>query len=320
MDIILKNKLIITTLLFTCFVKAQPGYSGSFQFKVYNNKTLVNLSDSNWKVITKKNLNTNLTQSYKFPDYYEISIEGGNGREDLFVDIIFKKDTMRIYPPSIDLRTVTLDSISFKKGIFKIPNHIYDLKDLVKNKPKYYKYIPSIESDWDLFSVNKEVYKCFIEKIEDLDMISTSTLSSENGNSMNWNSSTQFYFKKNYIIKHHDGYDSNNHWDNKHFIYEIKNINDSTFWGGKINRYEILSLYAKENALYALIKKSYADLNKDTYGVYKLYFVGEEKITNKLAVELNKQQIEEDYKSAMKLQGYSGAIREKIKIKYKTLK
>ncbi len=48
--------------------------------------------------------------------------------------------------------------------------------------------------------------------------------------------------------------------------------------------------------------------------------MGEEKIKNKLAVELNKQQIEEDYKSAMKLQGYSGAIREKIKIKYKTLK
>lgn len=317
---LLKNKLIITILLFTGFVKAQPGYYGSFQFKIYNNKALVNLSDSNWKVITNKNLKTNPSQSYKFPNYYKISIEGGNGSEDLFVDIVFKKDTMRIYPPSINLRTVTLDSISFKKGIFKIPNHIYDLKDLVKKAPKNYEYIPNIGSNWDLFSTNIEVYKCYIEKIEDLDMISTSTLPSDNGNSMNWKSSIQFYFKKNYIIKHHDGYDKNNHWDNKHFIYEIKNINDSTFWGGKINRYEILSLYAKENILYALIKKSYSDLNKDAYGVYKLYFVDEEKITDKLAVELNKQQIEEDYKSAMKFQGYSGTLREKIKIKYEALK
>jgi valyl-tRNA synthetase len=177
----------------------------------------------------------------------------------------------------------------------------------------------------DRFDVRKKIIDDLqaaghIEKVEDLDIVSSPLLTSENGNNMRWKSSTQFYFKKNFIIKYYDGYDNNNHWDNKHFIYEIKNINDTTFWGSKINRYEIVSLYAKENVLYALIKKSYSDLKKETYGVYKLHFVDEEKITNKLAEELNKKQIEEDYKSAMKLQGYGGALREKIKIKYKTLK
>lgn len=320
MSLLQKNKLIIIIMLFTCFVNAQPGYYGTLEFRLFNEKKMVDLSDSNWKVFTNKNSNNYPTHSHRFPDYYIISIEGGNGSEDLFVDIVFKKDTMRIYPPSIDLRTVTLDSISFKKGIFKIPNHIYDLKDLSKKASKNYEYIPDIKGNWDLFSTNKEVYKCYIEKVEDLDIVSSPLLTSENGNNMRWKSSTQFYFKKNFIIKYYDGYNNNNHWDNKHFIYEIKNINDTTFWGSKINRYEIVSLYAKENVLYALIKKSYADLKKETYGVYKLHFVDEEKITNKLAEELNKKQIEEDYKSAMKLQGYGGALREKIKIKYKTLK
>lgn len=317
--VLLKYNYFNLLLLFSGFISGQPGYHGSFQFKVYHNNTLVDLSDSNWKVITPKYLNTNPTLSYQYPSFYKINIEGGNYREDLCVTVVFKNDTMRIYPPSIDFRTVTLDSISFKKGIFKIPNHIYDLKDLIKSAPKKYEYIPGIEGNWDLFSVDKEVYKCYIEKVEDLDAVSSSTLSSDNGNIMNWKSSTQFYFKKNYIIRHHDGYDNNNRWDNKHFVYEIKSINDTTFWGGKINRYEIVSLYAKENVLYALIKKSYADFKKETFGVYKLHFVDEEKNHNKLVAELRKAQIKEDYKSAMKLQGYSGALREKIRNQYQSL-
>lgn len=317
-----KKNLIIIIMLFTGFVNAQPtGYYGGFEFRLFNDQKLVDFTDSNWKVSINKNSNIYPTHSYKYPNYYKINIEGGNGiKEDFFVDIVFKKDTMRIYTPSIALRTVTLDSISFKKGVFKIPNHIYEIKDLIKNTPKYYEYIPNIKGNWDLFSTSKEVYKCYIEKVEDLDIISSPLLSSENGSTLRWKSSTQFFFKKNFIIEHYDGYDKNNQWNNKHFIYEIKNISDTTFWGGKINRYEILSLFGKENVLYALIKKSYADLNKDTYGVYKIYFVGEEKIASKLADELNQKQIEEDYRSAMKLQGYSGTLKERIKMEYKALR
>jgi hypothetical protein len=309
-------------MLFSGFANAQPGYYGSFEFKIYKDEKLVDLSDNNWKVITYKNSNNYSTQNYKYPDYYQISLTGGNDKEDLYIDILFKNDTMRIYTPSIDFRTVTIDSISFKKGIFKIPTHIYDLKDLIKNTSKNYEYVPNIKGDWNLFSANKQVYKCYIEKIEDLDHISSPISNFENGNTMRWKSSISFYFSKNFIIKNHDGYDINNHWDNKHFIYELKNIIDTTFWGGKINQYEILSLYAKENTLYALIKKSYSDLNSgETYGIYKLHFVDEEQITDNIASRLKKQQIQEDYQSAMKLQGYGGALREKIKIEYnKTVK
>ena len=105
------------------------------------------------------------------------------------------------------------------------------------------------------------------------------------------------------------------------FIYEIKNIEDTTFWGSKNLVYDIVSLYAKENTLYALIKKSYPDIYRgETYGVYKLYFVEEDKINDKLAIALKKKQVEEDYQAAMKLQGYGGALREKIKSEYEKWK
>ena len=314
----MKNPIIFLILMFFTngFVFGQPGYYGSFEFKIFNNEKLVDLSDSNWKVITYKNSNSYPTHSYKYPDYYRIEVSGGSGKEDLYVDLVFNSDTMRIYTPSINFRTVTLDSIAFKKGIFKIPTHLYDLKDLLKKTPNY-KYIPNIKGNWDLFSTKKEVYKCYIEKIEDLDNISSPSLPSENGNTMIWKSSTQFNCKKNYIIKYQEGYDRNNQWNDKHLIYEIKNIVDTTFWGGKIKKYEILSLYAKENTLFGLIKKSYSDFNRcETYGVYKLNFVDEERITEKLATFLRKQQIEEDYNSAMKLRGYGETLREKIKLEY----
>lgn len=313
----MKNPIIFLTLMFFIngFVFGQPGYYGSFEFKIFNDKKMVDLSSDNWKVIIYNTSNFFPTHGYKYPDYYKIKVEGGDGRENLFVDIVFKKDTMRIYTPSIGLRTVTFDSIAFKKGVFKIPTFLYDLKDLIKSASNY-EYIPDIKGNWDLFSTKKEVYKCYIEKVEDLDMISAPLLAPNSVNTMGWKSSTSYFFNKNYIIKDHDGYDINNRWDNKRYIYEIKNIEETTFWGSKIIGYDILSLYAKENTLYALIKKSYADLNKDTYGVYKLYFVDEVKITEKLAASLKKQQVEEDYQSAIKLQGYGGALREKIKIEY----
>lgn len=111
------------------------GYYGSFEFKIFDDKKMVDLSSDNWKVITYNTSNFFPTHGYKYPDYYKINVEGGNGRENLFVDIVFKKDTMRIYTPSIGLRTVTFDSIAFKKGVFKTPTFLYDLKDLIKSAP-----------------------------------------------------------------------------------------------------------------------------------------------------------------------------------------
>lgn len=302
-----KNKLNILLMLFSGFLNAQPGYYGAFEFKIFNDKKLVDLSDSSWKIMTNKNSDDYPTKSYKYPDYYLINVTGGSGKDYFFVDIIFKKDTMRIYPPSIDYRTVTLDSIAFKKGVFKIPTHIYDLQDMIKYTG--YNYIPTINGDWNLFSVNNQIYKCYIEKVEDLDKIS-SPINKDIGSTLTWHSSTQFYFKKNFIIKNNDD------WEHKYYIFELKNISDTTFWGGEINQFEILSLYSKKNYLYALIKKNYEDFNKDTYGVYKLHFVDQETISEQLSTFLKNEQIKEDYQSAMKLQGYSGALREKIIIEY----
>lgn len=311
------NKLFTILILISTSVFAQPGYYGSFEFKVYKEKKLVDLSSDPWKVITYKTSNFYPFHSYKYPDNYKINVEGGNGSRNLFVDIVCHKDTMRIYTPSVDYRTVTLDSIFFKKGVFKIPTYIYDLQEWIKNAPDYYEYIPNIKSNWDLFSTKKEVYKCYIEKTEDLDITSTPLIAANVTNTMQWESNT-FLFKKNYIIKNHAGWDSNNQYvNNKYFIYEIKNIEETTFWGGKNLVYDIVSLYAKEKTLYALIKKSYPDIYRgETYGIYKLYFVEEKNLNDKLISSLKKKQIEEDYQAAMKLQGYGGALREKIKSDY----
>ncbi|MEI7509832.1 MAG: hypothetical protein WCJ62_10265 [Flavobacterium sp.] len=313
----MKNKLFILLLLISTCIYAQPGYYGSFEFKVYKEKKLVDLSTEPWKVITNKTPNFNPNQSYNYPDYYKINVRGGDGKENLFVDIVCNKDTMRIYTPSIGFRTVTLDSILFKKGVFKIPTYIYDLQELIKKTPNNYEYIPNLKGNWDLFSTKKEVYKCYIEKVEDLDITSTPLIAANVSNTMQWESNT-FLFKKNYIIKNRAGWDNNNHYvNNKYFIYEIKNIDETTFWGGKNLVYDIVSLYAKEKILYALIKKSYPDIYRgETYGIYKLYFVEEEKLNDKLVSTLKKKQIQEDYQAAMKLQGYGGALREKIKSDY----
>ncbi|OYU83684.1 MAG: hypothetical protein CFE24_10170 [Flavobacterium sp. BFFFF2] len=303
------------TLLCVSAACAQPGYYGAFAFKLFYNNELVNLSEQAWQVVTYKQSGTMPTHSYSFPDFYQISVDGGNGKAPFFVDIIHEKDSMRIYPPTIDFRTVTFDHIDFKKGVFNIPNHLYNLQDLLKKSPDYYEYSPNIKGNWDLFAAHKEVYKCYLEQVEALDFAGTPLLAADQGQAMNWKS-TSFLYKKNYIIKHHDGYDKNNHWDNKHYIYEIKNVSTATFWGGQIGGYEILSLYAKGSTLYAIVKKSYPDLKGDTFGVYKLHFVDESPITGPLATLLKKQQTTEDYHGAMKLQGYGGALRQKIEAAY----
>ena len=313
---------LILTLFTIGFAFGQPGEnSGILKFKIYNDGKIINLSDTNWKVNIYKNQKYSTTKAYKSDDYYAIS---DINVENFYVDILFKKDTMRIYTPLINFNietTITFDSIPFRKGNYKIPKHIYELEDLIKKQTPQYNYIPKIKDNWDLFSTKKEVYKCYIEKLEDLDVISSSPYSFENGNTMNLRTSKSYYFKKNFIIENYDGYDENMKRVNKHSIYEIKNISDSTFWGSKIDKYEILSLYSKKNVLYALIKKNYTDLRNninsgETYGIYKLYFINEGNLPEKLTKLLKNQQIEEDYRSAMKLQGYGGALREKIEVKY----
>lgn len=320
MDCFTKKILYTIVLLWAGIVTGQPGYYGTFEFKVWHTKKQVDLSGTDWMVITYKTSNFYPAHRYQFPGYYKINVEGGDGSTSLVVDIVYKKDTMRVYAPSIDFRTVTLDSIPFKKGVFKIPTHIYDLQEWTKLAPDY-EFIPDIKGNWDLFSNQKEVYKCYIEKVEDLDMVSSPLLAPNAGNTMILSqSSLSFYFKKNYIIRNHDGYDQNNQWDDKHYIYEIKNIDDTTFWGGKILGYDIASIYSKDGALYGLIQKRYFALNQDSYGVYKLHFIDEEKINEKEAKELHQKQIEEDYQAAMKIQGYHGALREKIQIEYSKVK
>lgn len=314
------NLYIMLLLLYTLMVTAQPGYYGAFEFKVWHTKKQVDLAGADWKVITYKTANFYPAHSYQFPGYYKINVEGGDGSTNLVVDIVFKKDTMRVYAPSIDFRAVTLDSIPFKKGVFKIPTHIYDLQEWTKLAPDY-EFIPDIKGNWDLFSDQKEVYKCYIEKVEDLELVSSPLLAPNGGNTMMMSqSSLSYFFKKNYIIRNHDGYDENNQWDHKHYIYEIKNIDDTTFWGGKILKYEIVSIYSKEGALYGLLQKRYFALNQDTYGVYKLHFIDEEKIDEKEARALHEKQIEEDYQAAMKIQGYSGALKGKIQLEYSKVK
>jgi len=131
----MKNSIILLILIFIniSFVNAQPGpYSGILKFKVYKDGKIIDLSNKNWKVITGKYIYSEKQKPYKFPEFYQIIPKGtpmgGMVSDDFYLDIIFKKDTMKIYTPSFSSKDVILDSIPFLKGTFKIPQHNYDLK------------------------------------------------------------------------------------------------------------------------------------------------------------------------------------------------
>lgn len=247
---------ILLALFLVVFIKhitaAQPGpYSGVLSFKVFQNGKMIDLNSNNWKVnpaIGDKFFNS---ISYNYPGYYIIKPQsspvGARLNKDFHVEIIHLKDTMEIYMPSINYKDVKIDSIPFANGTYHIPQHIYDIKQ-VTDYYKTYNFTPQINGDWSLFT--KNVYQCYLEKVQDVEMDyfpndffhNYSRLELMNLLSFhNKAKSNNYYYLNNIVV-----YGNN---DKDHKIYLVREISDTTFWGDKIGATKLCYLCTKRTGL-----------------------------------------------------------------------
>jgi len=269
--------VIFLTTVIQHMAVAQPGpYSGVLSFRVFNNGKMVDLNANGWKVTPAIDDKLFKSVSYTYPGYYLVkprpSQSGAVLNKDFHVEIIHLKDTMKIFMPSINYKEVKIDSIPFAGGVYHIPQHIYDLKALV-DYYKAYTFTPNMNRDWSLFS--KNVYQCYLEKVQDIQMDYSpydylhnyTKLELMNNLSYHDNAmSSNYYYLNNIIIY------SNNNRDHK--IYLVREISDTTFWGSKIDKTKVCFLYAQNNHVYAVASRdveSYTGRITE-FGIYKLHF------------------------------------------------
>lgn len=314
-----KTYIFLFLLSLTHFTFGQPGpMGGRLSIKIYNKGKHIELPSENWKIIPT---NITLADSTNNPyiriipngkpeksDFFDIIPEptpgGGNVSDSFYLDIVHKKDTMRIYTPDFKYQSVELDSIPFKKGVYKIPQTIYNLRGLSKKINGYYDKIPvpNLYGNWDLFT--RETYKCYIEKVEDIDWESFYG-KNHYEDRYDWRRwqylyirgiSTNFYFYDNVIVKHKYG-------SREVTIYDVKDYSDVHYWASGTPR--ISSLFYKDNALFAIINKG-----NHIRGIYKLHFIDEE-ATGHLRY-LEKKQVTEEYEAQLKgLKVYDKGYRER---------
>lgn len=284
---------------------AQPGpYAGALLFKVSCNGEIVDLDSKGWKVSPSQGDAFFKLITYTFPGYYTIHPRPGNGAilpANFHIEIVHFKDTMAVYMPSIDCQTVKIENIPFEKGIYRIPQHVYDVKTIT-DQNKAYTFTPAINGDWSLF--RKKNHECYLEKVQDIE---TNYPYSDYGNNLSKlelmyrmelsgkNSHSSFYYFDNVIISTHD--------NKSHKIYLVKEISDTTFWGSKINDSKICFLYAQNHQIYAIAARSFGAFTPGIiteFGIFKLHFY-DNPISNiekeYLQIQLNK----DTYKSLVKV-------------------
>jgi hypothetical protein len=250
--------------------------SGILSFRVFNNGKMVDLNSNGWKVSPAIDDKFFKSISYTYPGYYSIKPRPSPGgavlNRDFHVEIIHLKDTMKLFMPSIDYKEVKIDSIPFASGIYHIPQHIYNVKPLMA----YYKtcaFTPNLNGDWSLFS--KEVYQCYLEKVQDVQMdylphdYFHNYTKLELMNNLNYHNkakSNNYYYLENAII-----YSDN---DRDYKIYRVREISDTTFWGSKIEETKICFLYAQNNQVYAVASRDFGSYTGriTEFGIYKLHF------------------------------------------------
>lgn len=302
------NTLYIIFVIFLIWgnVFAQPGaYGGSLEFKVYKDGKQVDLSGKNWKIIPNNGTFEEPSNPYKHPGFYQIvslpTPMGGMVKPDFYLDIVFKKDTMKVYTPNFSYINIRLDSIPFSKGVFKIPNYVYDLQynKILENRD----YLPNLNANWNIFA--KETYKCYLEKVTFLDSIDEKKIPKESR--LSTPDKKRYYYSGQMIIKV-DFKESGSVYQAQHKAYEVKHITDSVFWNNRSSRINpppiqpyIKSLFYEDDTLYAIVSKRYYGFpSNQILGIYKLHFVDEE-ISKELEKYLIKKQIEEEYEIAVRL-------------------
>ena len=294
-------RLIFFIFLFPAKSIAQPGaFGGSLKLKVYKDGKLIDLSYKNWKIVPNHCSFKEPVKPYEYPNHFDIipipTPMGGTVGRDFYLDIVFKKDTMRVFTPNFSSDIVKLDSIPFKKGNYKIPDHIYHLKTMI-NKNKAFTYIPTLENNWEIFSLDgTETYKCLIEKIEDIDHMGRRSPyeTAKEWDRMRTEGNKMISYRNNVVITTED--------EKSYVIFEVKNFSDTTFWGENIlGNIQINAVFQRGDDLYALIEKFYGGTHPSgtTYGIYKLHFV-EKSVSNTLVNYLRKRQTIEDYEAITK--------------------
>jgi hypothetical protein len=300
----MKGLLVSSLFLISIISFGQPGPSGGMlAIKVFRKGKQIELPNANWQIIP-----TNITLADKTIDYSsfyfvedssmyyivpQATPAGGNVADDFYLDIVFGKDTMTIFPPSFKHRDIILDSIPFQKGVYKIPQSVYDFRELSKKGYYYGKTpVPNLIGDWDLFT--RETYKCYIEKVEDLDEVPNENAYYENKQSdfkQHWQSLSMqktgvaYYFNDDVIVAYSYALETTT-------IYEVKDFSDIHYFRSQW-RPSVRSLFSKGGEVYAIIYK-----NSDNSGIFKLHFVNE-KPTEDLNYLLKKQ-ITEEYEAELK--------------------
>lgn len=301
---LMKGLFIFSLFLSSIISFGQPGPSGGLlAIKVFRNGKRIELPNANWQIIPTNIMLADRAidySSFYFAEdsslYYivpQATPAGGNVGNDFYLDIVFGKDTMTIFPPSFKHRDILLDSIPFQKGVYKIPQSVYDFRELSK-KGNYYGRppVPNLVDDWSLFT--HETYKCYIEKVEDLEDVPNENAYYEYNQSdfkSYWqslsgqNSGTSYYFHENVIVAYSYGKETTT-------VYEVKDYSNIHYftlqWPPQVR-----SLYRKGDDLYAVIYK-----NSDNCGIFKLHFV-EEKQRDDLNYLIEKQ-ITEEYQAELK--------------------
>lgn len=294
----MKGLLVFSLFFISLLSFGQPGPSGGMlAIKVFRNGKRIELPNMNWQIIpTNITLadSTNDYRSYYFDEdssmYYivpQATPAGGNVAADFYLDIVYGKDTMTIFPPSFRHRDIILDSIPFQKGVYKIPQSVYDFRELSIKGYYYGKTpVPNLKGDWSLFT--KETYKCYIEKVEDLDEVPNENAYYEFKQSdfkRHWQSLSMqkagiaYYFNDDVIVAYSYALGTTT-------IYEVKDFSDVHYFRPQW-RMSVRSLFSKDGEVFAVIYK-----NSDNCGIFKLHFV-DEKPTEDLNYLLKKQIIEE---------------------------
>jgi hypothetical protein len=291
------NKIIISLLVIVCYYSyGQEPHGGSLYFKVYKEGELIKFPNNTWEINAKNSVFENRTiikhEIIYANDYYTIEPEqtlgGGLVSDEFYLDIIHNKDTMRIYPPSFKDQFVELDSISFRKGTFTIPESVHDFRVISKKIIHHHKktITPNIYSDWELFT--HETYKCYIEQIESLDYAIHGQEFNYVGGKSDWRKweslylpqlSDSYSYYENVIVKY-------NYFTEQLQVFEVKDVSNIHYSDTGSPR--VVSLYYKDNNIFAIINKSHKII-----GIYKLHFV-KDKPSKKLDY-LKKKQLTEEY-------------------------
>ncbi|MBD1363344.1 hypothetical protein IDJ77_05920 [Mucilaginibacter sp. ZT4R22] len=266
---------VVVFMMSSVIAHAQPGpYTGTLKFRLFYKGNLVEQNDSTWHISPA--LEDPRFASIKYINsYYHIiprkTPVGGDVPANFCFSIVHLNDSMVVYVPEFAYkREVVLDSLSFSRGIYHIPDHLYDLKGLFKNE-KHSRFFPNIDSTWQPFT--NRTYECYLEKVENIDQISDESFSSL-GNVSNFRdmhlyrapNNQLYYYRNNAILSS---------VNNRQFIvYKVCEITDSTFWGTKMESPFVSSLFQKNGQLYAIAARKYnADGIYSSYGIFKVHFI-----------------------------------------------